>query len=1157
MLSVKPHGVRSATLVAIDSRLPECDRLVAGIVPGTQTIVLDPHRDGIEQIARTIKTSKLKVKNLHIISHGSPGCIQLGNAKLSLETIDRYTSQLQQWFSSDAHLLLYGCCVAAGDAGSEFIDKLHRLTGANIAASTSLTGCAALGGNWDLEVQTSELEMMPVLDEETQESYTGILATYSFNAASFDVTEGGTATVEISFTGTIDDDGESIVISGSDGTGTVGEDYSTTALVVAFESTDTSPVTVTVPVINDDIFEGGTGTTESIMLSLTAFSPGSGTDTATLNIEDNDTEPTIVIEDAGLDEPRNAGDPDQLEFPVTLSNPSFVDITIDYMTVVGTANTADFVPETGTLMFTAGNIEPNTPLEITILPDTDGDEANNETFTVVLDETSVTPTTDAINTDSDSSSDLEAIGTIRDSDVDAVPDAFPYNTPVVAPFSPPNNATFVLPNTTTSLNLTANDDAGIDGVSVVIVDLAGPSEAFPTGTLTATTGSGGTVSFSGRGNVQYQPASNFIGTDTFQYRITNEPGDRDSALVTVVVSTEPTANDDIATTTADTPVVINVLDNDIDPDTSLGDSISIFNGSVTQPANGIVSTSGATVITYTPNPGFTGTDVFQYQVIDAQGLVSEPATVTINGALPNAVDDFARTSEGVPVTIDVLANDTDPNGATLSVLSFDTTGFNGGTVERTLEGQLTLTPRPGFEGFDRFEYTVTDPEGDTDTAIVEVLVASVNQPPEAVDDTASTLEGTAITIDVLSNDSDPENQPIRILDANATSFNGGTVTIVGDSISYTPPPDFFGIDTFDYVIGDERDRSSLATVTITVGEAGVEDCAVSVVSPTPFDPVPTLDIRPGGDGNDTVLGDDNVNALLSGLGDDVLFAMGGDDNLNAQGGNDTLFGNMGNDFLDGDLGDDLIFAGRDDDFVLGNEGNEAVMADIGNDGVLGGNGNDILFGNAGNDRIDGEEGDDSIFGGRDADALRGSNGNDFLSGDRGNDTVQGGNGDDMLLGANGNDVLDGCQGTDELHSGDGMDTAFGGGGNDSLFGNQDNDVLLGGIGNDILFGGQGEDTLRGEAGDDRLSGDLGSDILFGGDGADDFILTSGRGIDSIFDFTSGEDQLVLTGGLTVERINLRVEPEAIFVTDVATGEVLAALVGLNESEIVPEDLVVG
>ncbi|MFM6048589.1 MAG: DUF4347 domain-containing protein, partial [Dolichospermum sp.] len=95
---------------------------------------------------------------IHILSHGAPGCLYLGNSQLNLTNIHNYNQQLQQW---PQNILLYGCNVAAGDAGTEFIHKLHQITNATISASTTKTGNAALGGNWQLEVN------IPVTNVET------------------------------------------------------------------------------------------------------------------------------------------------------------------------------------------------------------------------------------------------------------------------------------------------------------------------------------------------------------------------------------------------------------------------------------------------------------------------------------------------------------------------------------------------------------------------------------------------------------------------------------------------------------------------------------------------------------------------------------------------------------------------------------------------------------------------------------------------------------------------------------------------------------------------------------------------------------------------------------------------------------------------------
>ncbi|MFM6339791.1 MAG: DUF4347 domain-containing protein, partial [Dolichospermum sp.] len=145
------------TIVFIDSSLTDYQTLQAGVVEGVETVIVTPNQDGIEQITAFLQQHP-QITTIHILSHGAPGCLYLGNSQLNLTNIHNYTQQLQQW---PQNILLYGCNVAAGDAGAEFIHKLHQITNATISASTTKTGNAALGGNWQLEVN------IPVTNEET------------------------------------------------------------------------------------------------------------------------------------------------------------------------------------------------------------------------------------------------------------------------------------------------------------------------------------------------------------------------------------------------------------------------------------------------------------------------------------------------------------------------------------------------------------------------------------------------------------------------------------------------------------------------------------------------------------------------------------------------------------------------------------------------------------------------------------------------------------------------------------------------------------------------------------------------------------------------------------------------------------------------------
>ncbi|HIK13203.1 MAG TPA: DUF4347 domain-containing protein [Oscillatoriaceae cyanobacterium M33_DOE_052] len=181
-------------IVIIDPQIDDYQMLASAVIPGVELLILQPNRDGIEQITEYLQkapqssggwgdgaTAPLSKggwgdSSLHIISHGSPGRIHLGNSILELNNIEQYRPQLQQW--GMAHLYIYGCKVAAGDAGAEFITKLHQITGATIYANPHPTGNAALGGTWELQLKSPPFEGglggFP-LNPETLATYPGIL----------------------------------------------------------------------------------------------------------------------------------------------------------------------------------------------------------------------------------------------------------------------------------------------------------------------------------------------------------------------------------------------------------------------------------------------------------------------------------------------------------------------------------------------------------------------------------------------------------------------------------------------------------------------------------------------------------------------------------------------------------------------------------------------------------------------------------------------------------------------------------------------------------------------------------------------------------------------------------------------------------------------
>lgn len=220
---------------------------------------------------------------------------------------------------------------------------------------------------------------------------------------------------------------------------------------------------------------------------------------------------------------------------------------------------------------------------------------------------------------------------------------------------------------------------------------------------------------------------------------------------------------------------------------------------------------------------------------------------------PVAVNDSATTTSGTPVSIPVLANDTDPNGDVLSIVSFNQ-GANGSVVQ--VGTDLVYTPVDGFTGTDTFTYVIRDPAGNQSTATVTVTVGAANpNAPVVKDDTASTTTGESVDIDVLDNDLSPTNATLTI--GGYTAPANGEVTQNGNILTYIPNPGFVGTDTFTYIATDPDGNRTNATVTITV-TAGATNPNAPVANADQVETVQETPVTIAVLGNDT---DPNGNAL--------------------------------------------------------------------------------------------------------------------------------------------------------------------------------------------------------------------------------------------------------------------------------------------------------
>ena len=166
-------------LVVIDSSLDNYQTLIAG-VNNADVVLLDPAQDGIAQITESL-VSYQQLNSIQIFTHGSSGSLQLGSTNLDSNNLSSYSADLAAWsdsISENGDILLFGCNFGAG-AGIELVDDLSQLTQADVAASNNLTGSSQLGGDWNLEVTTGEIEAKIAIAQNTLANYDSVLASYN------------------------------------------------------------------------------------------------------------------------------------------------------------------------------------------------------------------------------------------------------------------------------------------------------------------------------------------------------------------------------------------------------------------------------------------------------------------------------------------------------------------------------------------------------------------------------------------------------------------------------------------------------------------------------------------------------------------------------------------------------------------------------------------------------------------------------------------------------------------------------------------------------------------------------------------------------------------------------------------------------------------
>ncbi len=396
-------------------------------------------------------------------------------------------------------------------------------------------------------------------------------------------------------------------------------------------------------------------------------------------------------------------------------------------------------------------------------------------------------------------------------------------------------------DTPVTFSVTAND-TDIDGsIDPATVDLDPNTSGRQT---TFAVFGEGTFSADDDGNVTFTPEAGFTGTSTIPYTVNDDDGATSNpANIVVIVGPEdnapPVAANDSANTPFNTPVTFSVTANDTDSDGTIDPAtVDLDPNTPGRQTTSAVSGEGAFSadddgnVTFTPEAGFTGTSTISYTVNDAAAATSNPANIAVivepeGNVSPVAANDSANTPFNTPVIFSITANDTDADGtidpATVdldpSTLGQQTAVMVPGEGVFTADnnGNVTFTPETDFTGTSTISYTVNDNEGATsNTADIAVTVEDpANMPPTAVDDVATTMPGTPVTIPVLDNDSDPDGDALVVTEI--TQPGSGVVTLNPDGIlTYTPAPDTVGPVTFTYTISDGRGGQDSATVTVNL-----------------------------------------------------------------------------------------------------------------------------------------------------------------------------------------------------------------------------------------------------------------------------------------------------------------------------------------------------
>ncbi len=343
----------------------------------------------------------------------------------------------------------------------------------------------------------------------------------------------------------------------------------------------------------------------------------------------------------------------------------------------------------------------------------------------------------------------------------------------------------------------------------------------------------GTATVNANGSFTYTPANNYVGADSFSYKVNDGSVDSPAATVNITV-TQPNR------TPVANPIALGVLSTP--KNTALNGTLTgsdadgnpLTFARVTQAGHGSVTVNASGSFTYTPANNYVGPDSFSFKVNDGT-VDSNASTVAITVTQPNRAPTTSNVLSGVfstpknaPLSGSLTGHASDPDGNALTYIRM--AQASNGSVSINANGSFTYTPANNYVGADSFSFKVNDGAYDSNTSTVAVTVTQTNRAPVVFvdpDDDFSTNKNTVLSDTVADYATDADGNALTFI--RTTQAQHGTVNLnTNGSFTYIPDTDYVGADAFEFKANDGTFDSNIGRIELKVLEpralSAVFDC---------------------------------------------------------------------------------------------------------------------------------------------------------------------------------------------------------------------------------------------------------------------------------------------------------------------------------------------